>query len=313
MSTILTVTMNPSLDIATRIDHVQDTIKLRCASEESHAGGGGINVARLIHNLGGDTTAIFPCGGYTGDQLLQLLREENLPTYTFPIIGHTRQSFSIHETSTGKDYRFLLPGHTLDHVVAQQCLDYIRNLHEIPSYIIASGSLPPGVADTFYVDMLRLAQSIGSLFVLDTSGPALSKTLDAGGVYFCKPSLEELEELTGNALPTQALQVNAARALIEAGKTKIIVVSLGARGALLITAEICLRASGLDVQPVSSVGAGDSMVGGIVWALGQGQSLDQTLQMGVASATATILNKHGEMGHIETVERLIQQVQITHL
>lgn len=313
MTRILTLTMNPSLDIATSIEHVRDTVKLRCAPEESHPGGGGINVSRIIHNMGGDSIAMFPCGGYTGDRLQQLLIEEDLTTHIFPISSNTRQSFSIHESATTKDYRFLLPGHTLDQATATACLDYIRNLKSKPHFLVASGSLPPGISDDFYADVSRLAQSMSCHFVLDTSGAALKHAIQAGGIYLFKPSLEELEELTGQALPTQEMQIHAARALIDARKTEVIVISLGSKGALLITEKLVLKAQGPTVQPVSSVGAGDSLVGGVIWALEQNASIERALRYGIASACATIMHPHGEMGSREMIEMYLEKIQISKL
>ena len=313
MTGIVTLTMNPSLDIATSIAKVSETIKLRCAPEESHPGGGGINVSRIIHNLGGDSIAVFPCGGYTGDRLEQLLINEDLTIHTIPVSSHTRQSFSIHETSSGKDFRFLLPGHVLSQDIAQTCLEYIRNLKSKPRFIVASGSLPPGVEDNFYAAVSKLAQALDCLFVLDTSGPALAHALKFGGIYFFKPSLEELEELNGEALGTETLQLKAARRLIQAGQTKMVVISLAADGVLLVTEDFALRASAIPVTPVSTVGAGDCIVGAMVWALERGLSLDQALRYGVASATATILNTHGEMGRKEDIDPLLDQINITRL
>ena len=310
MAAILTLTLNPSLDIATTVARVTDTVKLRCSLEESHPGGGGINVSRIIHNMGGDSIAIFPCGGYTGDRLLELLNREDLNTHSFPISTNTRQSFSVHETTTGKDFRFLLPGSPLDQQTADACLQYIRALKNKPRFIVASGSLPPGLSENFYADVATLTHSLGSKFILDTSGPALAKAMQAGRLYFIKPSLEELEELTGESLSNETLQLNAARKLIHAGKAEIIVVSLGAQGALLITAELALRAYGLPVIPVSSVGAGDSIVGAMIWAIDLGFSLDQALAYGIAAATSTILNMHGEMGQMSQIETLLDQIRI---
>ena len=313
MTSILSLTMNPSLDIATTVPRVTDTIKLRCSLEESHPGGGGINVSRIIHNLCGDSTAIFPCGGYTGDRLLELLNREDLTTHSFRIDTNTRQSFSVHEKSTGKDFRFLLPGNPLSQDIANACLHYISNLKNKPRFIVASGSLPLGISDHFYAEVARLAKALGSKFVLDSSGPALASALEAGGIYFIKPSLEELEELTGESLRTEDLQVRAARKLIDSGKVELIVLSLGPQGALLITSDSALRADGLPVVPVSSVGAGDSIVGAMVWAIERDLPLAQALRYGIAAATSTILNLHGEMGQMSQIESLLDQIQITQI
>ncbi len=313
MTAILSLTLNPSLDIATTVARVTNTVKLRCSLEESHPGGGGINVSRIIHNMGGDSIAIFPCGGYTGDRLLELLNREELTTHSFPISTNTRQSFSVHETTTGKDFRFLLPGDLVDQKIGDACLQYISKLKNKPKFVIASGSLPPGLSENFYADVAKLTHSLGSKFILDSSGSAFAKAIQTGGIYLIKPSLEELEELTGQILSNETLQLSAARKLIQSGKAEIVVLSLGSKGALLITADMALRASGVPVTPVSSVGAGDSIVGAMIWAIDRDFSLDQALRYGIAAATSTILNIHGEMGQMSQIERLIDQIQITHI
>lgn len=311
MTTILTLTMNPSLDIATSIEHVTDTIKLRCTQEQVHPGGGGINVSRIIHNLGGNSCALFPCGGYTGNQLQLLLQEEGLTSHALAIKSDTRQSFSVHETSSGKDYRFLLPGHTLDENTAQSCLSYITTLHPAPRYLVASGSLPPGITEDFYARVSKIAQSINCLFVLDTSGKPLNHALSTGGIYLFKPSLQELEEFTGQILANESAQIQAANALIRTGQVKIVVLSLGSDGALLVSEEGALKAQSIPVTPVSTVGAGDSVVGGMVWALDNGMNIEQALRYGIASAAATITNPHGEMGRAADIHALIDQVRIS--
>ena len=313
MSSILTLTMNPSLDIATSVAHVADTVKLRCSQEQVHPGGGGINVSRIIHNLSGDSCALFPCGGYTGDQLQRLLQQEGLTTHALIINSDTRQSFSVHETSSGKDFRFLLPGHTLDESTGTSCLTYISKLDPVPRYLVASGSLPPGINEDFYAKVSRFAQSINCLFVLDTSGAALTHALNAGGIYLFKPSLQELEEFTGRTLSTESLQLDAAQALIQNGQAKIVVLSLGAEGALLVSKQGTFKASSAPVTPVSTVGAGDSVVGGMVWALERGMDTEHALRYGMACAAATITNPHGEMGKAADIRHLLDQVQITQI
>ncbi|MGC1173003.1 1-phosphofructokinase family hexose kinase, partial [Polaromonas sp.] len=120
---ILTITMNPALDVSTSTDKVRDTHKLRCAAAQFHPGGGGINVARVLHRLGSNCLALYPSGGATGQRLGQLLEQEQVRHRGLPIAGETRESFSVHETSSGKDFRFVLPGPSLSAPEWQACLD----------------------------------------------------------------------------------------------------------------------------------------------------------------------------------------------
>ena len=309
----LTLTMNPSLEIATSVPRVVDTDKLRCTPEQSAPGGGGINVARVINNMGGKSIAAFPFGGFTGKRLCTLLEKEDVTICGTQVESETRQCFSVHETSTARDFRFVLPGHTLSVQDVQMCLDRLRALDPPPRYLVASGSLPPGVPQDFYVTLGKIAAALGSLFVLDTYGAPLAQALAAGGIYLIKPSLSELVELTGQKLATEQARLNAAQAIIDAGQSTLVAISLGNQGALLVSARGAWRAAGIPVQPVSTVGAGDSFVGGMSWALSRSMALEDAFRHAIACATGTVLNGYGQMCQKNQVLSLCQQVKITKL
>lgn len=310
MPDILTITMNPALDVSTSTDAVMATHKLRCAPQKLHPGGGGINVARVLHRLGGHCMALYPAGGFKGQILKQLLDEEQVRSHCITIADETRESFSVLETSTGRDFRFVLPGPDLTHHEWQACLNFVSELSTPCRYIVASGSLPPGVPVDFYAQLADLARARGSLMVLDTSGPALAAAL-AQGVFLVKPSLRELRELTGQALDTAQEQRNAARQLIKTGQAQIVALSLGAEGALLVTAEQALRARSLPVQVVSSIGAGDSFVGGLLWALNRHADLEQAFRYGIAAGAAALLSPGTALCQAADVERLHSDVIVT--
>ncbi len=307
----LTLTMNPSLEIATSVERVVDTDKLRCEPEQSHPGGGGINVARVINNMGGNSIAAFPFGGFTGKRLCMLLEQERVTIQGVEVESETRQCFSVHERSTTHDFRFVLPGHPLPAQGMQACLDGITTLKTPPRYLVASGSLPPGVPDDFYATLGKRAANMGSLYVLDTSGAPLAHALASGGIYLIKPSLAELEELTDRPLKTEVARLHAAQAIIRKGQSKLVALSLGDQGALLISDHGCWRAASLPVQPVSTVGAGDSFVGGMIWALSRSMAIEQAFRYAIACATGTILNAHGQMCQQDEVSSLFQRVEIT--
>jgi len=304
---ILTITLNPALDISTSTDKVVDTHKLRCAAAQFHPGGGGINVARVLHRLGSQCLAIYPSGGVTGERLGQMLDQEQVPRHCWRIAGETRESFSVHETSSGNDFRFVLPGPTLEQAEWQACLDYVEGLAASPRDMVASGSLPPGVPDDFYARLARLAKARGSRMVVDASGPALVAAL-AEGVYLFKPSLRELRELTGRPLETTAQQRAAAQDIIAQGQAEIVALSLGADGALLVTADKALRASALKVQVASTIGAGDSFVGGLVWALNRGQGLEDAFRHGMGASAAALLTPGTALCQPADVQRLAAEV-----
>lgn len=296
---IATVTLNPALDITTGTEVVRDTHKLRCSAPGFEAGGGGINVARVIHALGGAVTAVFPCGGPAGATLERLLRDAGVPVAPVPIRGATRESFTVNETSTGLQYRFVLPGPALAEAEIAALLEALDALPGRPDYIVASGSLPPDCDPRIFH---RLA-GLGRRLVIDTSGPALA-ACEGARAYLVKPSLRELEDLAGRKLATEADEAAAARALLARGFAEIVVLSLGERGALLVTADRELRLPAIMVPVTSAVGAGDSMVAAITLALAHGRPLEDALRYGIAGGAAALIAPGAELARKEDVERL---------
>ena len=310
MTDILTLTMNPALDISTATETVMDTHKLRCIGGDIHPGGGGINVARVLQRLGANCLALYPAGGLIGQQLTQLLAQEQVRGHCLAIAGDTRENFTAHELSSGRDFRFVLPGPVMTAPEWQACLDHVSALDAFPPYLVASGSLPPGVPDDFYARLARLAKARGSRVVLDTSGAALAAALDEG-VYLVKPSLRELHDLTGRTLGTEAQWREAARQIIQNKQAQVVALSLGEEGALLVTANQALRARSLPVAVRSTIGAGDSFVAGLVWALNRGAELEEAFRYGMACGAAAVLSAGTALCQARDVERLHGQVVIT--
>jgi len=312
MTQIVTLTMNPALDISTSVAQVVPTHKLRCSEEKIQPGGGGINVARVIRRLDMPATAIYPVGGFTGQLLTQALDREHVNQHGIPILGETRECFTVHETSSGKDFRFLLPGPVLSETEQQSCLSAIDTQGPSARFIVASGSLPPGVSKDFYAKIATRTKQRNQAFVLDTSGEPLRAALDVG-VYLFKPSLRELEELIGTTLSSESQWREAARDIVRSGQAQIVALSLGEDGALLVTANQTLRAPAVPVKVVSTVGAGDNFVAGILWGLCQNMPLEQAFGYGMASAAAALLNAHTNLCDPADLHRLYEQVRISSL
>lgn len=309
MTDILTVTMNPAVDLSGVTDRVVDTEKLRCTGIQHHPGGGGVNVARVLRRLGSDCTAYYPAGGPRGRQLRQLLEVEGVRSQVMEIAAETRESVCIHEQCSGHDYRFVFPGPRLTEEEWQDCLAYLAAHDPAPDHVIASGSLPPGVPDDFYARLARVARNRGSRLTLDTSGPALAAALGVG-VYLIKPSLREFLELTGLSTSSEAESVTAARAIVNAGQAEIVVLSLGERGALLIARDLSLRAGSVAVKVESTVGAGDSLVAGLVWGLDQNAGLEHAFRCGMAAAAASLLTRGTALCQAPDVMRMLKQITV---
>jgi 6-phosphofructokinase 2 len=302
MSRIVTLTMNPALDIATSTERVEPAHKLRCTAPRYDAGGGGINVARAVHALGGEALAIFPAGGAAGEMIEHLLSEEGVPYRTIGITGFTRESLAVEERRSGHQFRFILPGPEIGPADQERCLDALSAAAPGASYIVASGSLPLGVPDDFYAGIAALAKRRGRQLILDTSGAALKQA--GQGVYLLKPSLRELEQLTEREICSERDEAAAAREVIAQGRAEIVLLSLGARGALLVSRHEIERVPAIPVEARSTVGAGDSMLAGVVLGLTRGQPLRTALRFGMAAGAAALLGSGSQLCRLADVERL---------
>ena len=236
MTDFLTLTLNPALDLSTTTARLEHTHKMRCGPMLRHPGGGGINVARVLHRLNVPVQAWYLSGGVTGTHTGQLLAAEGVALHALAIAGTTRENLSVVETRSGHEYRFVLPGPSVSKPEWQDCLAQLAT--QTPRWLIASGSLPPGVPDDFYARLIAQTRAHAghSRIVLDTQGAALAAALQAG-VYLVKPSLRELRELTGAALNDTAQWRAAARALVRSGQAEMVALSAGADGAVLATRE----------------------------------------------------------------------------
>jgi 6-phosphofructokinase 2 len=309
---VLCLTMNPAVDLATETESVVPTHKLRCGDTLHDAGGGGVNVARVLTRLGGHCVSVCPTGGPSGHWLEKRMRDEGLDSVFLPIADETRVSFTVHEHSTGAEFRFVMPGPHLSEAEWQACLQHLQQRPDFPDLLVPSGSLPPGAPDDFYARLARLCRERGARLVLDTSGPALKAAL-AEGVYLFKPNLRELAELSGETLETPDQWLAAARRLIDAGQAQIVALTLGHLGAMLVTRDAAWSAPALDIPVASAVGAGDSFVGGLIWGLQQGQALEEAFAWGIAAGSAALLTAGTGLAHPEDVQRLRAQVAVRRL
>lgn len=309
MPTILTITLNPAVDISTETDQLLPSHKLRCAPSQRFPGGGGINVARVVQRLGGDCVALYLAGGVVGQQLRHLVAVEHLPSLGLAIAGETRESFSVLESSSGREYRFVLPGPHVSQAEWHACLRYLDAAELAPAWVVLSGSLPPGLADDSYARLAQSARARGCKVVVDSSGAALALAL-AQGVMLVKPSLRELCQLSGRTLDTEQQQCAAARQLVDAGQAELVALSLGEQGAMLVSADGAWRADALQVPVKSTTGAGDSFVAAMVWGLSRAMAPVDAFRHGVAAGSAALLHPGTTLCRVDDVMRLVPQVRV---
>jgi 6-phosphofructokinase 2 len=305
-ATIVTLTMNPALDITTSVDRVHPTDKLRCDGARYDPGGGGINVARVAHVLGASVAAVFPAGGPPGDVIADLLATECVPFHRVRISGRTRESFTINEESSGQQYRFVLPGPRLTYAERAQCVDELRAVAGSAQFVVVSGSLPPGVPADFHQQIADVCGDLGTRLILDTSGTGLRHI--TSGVFLLKPSVRELRECVRRELATEAEQVAAAQGLVRRGQAQVVVVSLGNQGALLITPDVAQRIPAIKMRSGSGVGAGDAMVAAITVGLSRGWPLSKSVRSGVAAGAAMLMTPGTGVCSRGDIERLFELV-----
>jgi len=307
---IVTLTMNPALDESTSVPYVLPDRKLRCQAPTYEPGGGGINVARAIRTLGGDALACFPAAGPAGELLKQLLDAEGVRQRPVPVSEWTRENLNVLEEVSGRQFRFCMPGPTLAGNEWPVFLEWLRELRPPPDFLVASGSLPPGVPVDFYARVATMAREQGSRVVLDTSGAPLARAVEEG-VHLLKPSLQEFQALMGEHDLDESRLADLAATVVKRGWCEVLVLSLGAGGALWVTASERERLAPPAVRVKSSVGAGDSMVAGIVLSLAQGRPLREAVRVGVAAGAAAVMNPGTALCRREDVERLYPQVMTT--
>jgi 6-phosphofructokinase 2 len=306
MKTIATLTMNPTIDVSYDIASMFHTHKMRTDNEWYAPGGGGINVARVFVRLGGNARCFYLSGGATGPALDGLIDQHQLVRTRIPIAGPTRIATTVLERNTSKEFRFTPQGPTISESEWQHCLEVIRDFQ--CDIMVLSGSLPPGVPDDFYARVMRMLRPRGVEFVLDSSGPGLAHGLEAGSLLLVKPSLGELQQLVGRQLDSPGEIGKVAMGIVESGKARLVAVTMGHQGAVLARAEGPAFLPALEIPAASAVGAGDSFVAGMVFALCTGRDEPEAFRFGVAAGSAAVLRAGTGLAHPADIERLLRMV-----
>ncbi|MEO8110686.1 MAG: 1-phosphofructokinase family hexose kinase [Ginsengibacter sp.] len=307
MSKIITITFSPCIDKSTSIPELIPEKKLLCSSPKLEPGGGGINVARALKKLGEDAIAIFPSGGYTGKYFNHLMEAENISSKIIEIENETRENIIVLDESINSQYRFGMPGTELSEKEWKKCLLAVEEINDI-GYIVASGSLPPGVPVNIYARLAEIAKQKKARLIVDTSGEALKEAAERG-VYLLKPNLGELSFLAGKEKLEPGDIIKVSQQVIAKGMCEVIVISMGMAGAHFITKDIVEVIKAPQVNRQSTVGAGDSMVAGIVYFLCSGKSLPEAVQFGVACGTAATMNPGSELCKKEDAYALFNLIQ----
>lgn len=307
MTPVLTVTLNPAVDIETSTAELRPGAKLRCRPPRRDPGGGGINVSRALAELGGDSLALVAAGGGMGMVLAQLLAATGLPVRIIEAPGETRQSVSVIEEGSGQQFRFIFPGPDWSASDIARAESDLAEVIPPGGFVVLSGSHPPGFADDFPARLAGLSSQLGARMILDTSGAAL-RALRAGriaGLEVLRLDHEEAEDLAGRALPSAEDSADFAQSLAATGVARMVVLARGAEGSVLATGTERWLSRAARVPVRSRTGAGDSFVAGFTLGLARNEPLPDCLQRGVAAASAAVMTEATHLCARGDAERLI--------
>ncbi|EYD72817.1 1-phosphofructokinase family hexose kinase [Limimaricola hongkongensis] len=316
MRPILTLTLNPALDLATETGALLPGRKLRCTAPRLDPGGGGVNVSRAIARLGRASTAMIALGGATGDTIAALLAAEGIEIAVLPLPGLTRQSVAVTARDTGAQYRLVMPGPDWPAEATVRLFGELSNRIGSDHVVVVSGSLPPGLPGATLVQLAGLCHERDAEMFLDTSGPALSEALrgtDGPPFDLLRTDGEEAGQLAGRDFEDPGDLASFGRHLIDTGRARQVVMALGARGTVGVTATEAFFCHAPEVELVSAVGAGDSLLGAVALALAQGQTFRTSVRAGTAAAAAAVTTPATQLCDGALARRLVGEVEVSDL
>ncbi len=301
---IVTATPNPALDVSTSVDRVVAEHKLRCGPTRLDPGGGGINVSRVVRNLGGRSIAVYAVGGPTGQAYRELLEREGIVGRAVRIAASTRQSFTVDETDTGEQFRFVLQGPEMREPEWRAFLSAIARRHAHPRLHRAQRKPAAGSARSTSTRASRTSPASGAPDASSTRrGPLCARR----SMKACSSSSRACASWASWSAPTlddEKDMQDAAHELVHAGACDVVALTLGAAGALLVTADGAMRLPTPVVEVQSTVGAGDSFLGALVLRLAQGRDLAAAFRSAVAAGSATAMLPATDLCRLDDVAAL---------
>ncbi len=304
---ILSLTLNPAIDVALSTDRIVYDDRSFITREIETVGGKGINAAMVINAFGGDVRAITPFGGLRGERFAQLIAESQIPVEMIPAEAETRRNISVTDNQ-GLTIKLDQPGHGLNDAELEQIVACVEQNLPAVEWLMLTGSVPPGVPIDTYARLTEMARGHDVPVLVDTSGEALAKALEARPALV-KPNRVEAERLLGRSLISEGHALEAAVEIERMGAEKVIL-SLGSQGAIAVWPDGRLRAVPPAVQTGCPIGAGDVLAATCLWALVRGESFPEAFRWGVASATVAASRPGLGYGTPEEVDQVRQKVEI---
>lgn len=308
---VLTVTLNPSVDRAVFVQQLKVGDTNRVVRSETDAGGKGVNLSRVLRELGGETVATGFLGGGPGAFICKVLDDQDVPHCFVQVHGDTRTNFSVEDADQNPPTTFNEKGpeilsSDIDHLFTR-VKEYLPKL----TWLAMGGSLPPGAPTDVFRRLTELAHEAGVKALVDADGDAMKLAM-AARPDFIKPNEKEASRLLGRELSGRNDALDAAMELYQhlGGGAKIAIISRGAGGAVMACEDGEFDGITPSVEMRSTIGCGDSMLGGMLWAMGTGKSLEESFRWGLASGAATASTDGTEIARRPIVESLLPSARI---
>lgn len=308
---IRTVCLNPSIDKTAQVPNFRIDLVNRITDLRTDAGGKGINVSKVVHELGGKTAAYALLAGDTGHRLERLVIDAGIALVAQYVEGETRTNLKVVDTEGHTNTDINEPGPLVGEADLQALLDRLLADVEPTDTVVLAGSVPKGAPVDVYATWITAIKARGAKVFLDADG-AVFEAVIAAGPTMVKPNDHELSGLVGRELTGVAEIAAAAREVMAQG-VEWVTVSMGGAGALFVTPERTLRAISPKVEVGSTVGAGDSVVAAIAYAGDEGMGLEDTIALSMATGSATVMQSGTQAAPRALIDSLVPKVTIEEL
>lgn len=304
---ILVVNLNASVDKRYQMDELTKGEVMRAATVDNTPGGKGLHVANVATILGEDCIATGLLGGKSGEFIADALVDYGIQQDFVTIAGETRSCLAI-ITADGEQTEILEPGPVVTPEELDAFREKYRKLAAKASVIVASGSMPRGIDKGFYAELIDGARELGKFFLLDTSGEALAKGIEAKP-YLIKPNKDEIKTLKGVDIANEEDVINEVESFMADG-INLAVVSMGADGSIAGYKGHIYKVTVPKIKCVNPVGSGDSYVAGIAVGIERNMSVEGILALGAACGTANAMEEESGFVRKEVVEDLLEKIVI---
>lgn len=304
---VVTLTINPALDKSATVQKMTPFDKLVCHNITYHSGGGGVNISRVLHRLGIESHCIFPYGGKTGEHLIDLLEEEHVKVFASAISIWTRENFAVFDKSTSLQYRFGMPTESFIETEMEALEKLIYEQVKDNDIFVISGSLPKGLPINYYSKIISQLKAKEVKVIVDTSGAVFNEVLQ-NELFLIKPNQKELARLAGKESLSKKEREAFALKMVTDKIAQYVVVSLGKDGAFIAHKNGIEYVKAPKISVKSTIGAGDSMVAGLIYGIIKEETSKNMLRWGVACGVAATISEGSDLAHKKNIDVMLNQI-----